>query len=274
MSCHWTTPQWRPYIVARVSGPERDRDPPPADVAATHLAATDVGPASRLHTWILLLQVCVRSCRGRPRDWDCCVPALRAQPRCSILALWRARTVRTSLRSRRPGRDAARARRRRAPAHEREPAAHRHERRERSTRPRLCLIDQVRAAHGLRPLKANRELQSVAVSQVDSDGQPGLLRRRSARRERRPAAHDRGDALRTARQEPVDRGEHRLGHRSAQRRPRRWSRPGCTRRPTAKSSSRANSAKLASAPPPPCRRCLGARRSPARPTRSSSLARG
>ncbi len=32
----------------------------------------------------------------------------------------------------------------------------------------LCLIDQVRTAHGLRPLKANRELQSVAVSQVKS----------------------------------------------------------------------------------------------------------
>ena len=32
----------------------------------------------------------------------------------------------------------------------------------------LCLIDQVRVAHGLRSLKANRELQSVAMSQVDS----------------------------------------------------------------------------------------------------------
>jgi len=32
----------------------------------------------------------------------------------------------------------------------------------------LCLLDQIRVAHGLRVLKANRELQSVAVSQVDS----------------------------------------------------------------------------------------------------------
>ena len=32
----------------------------------------------------------------------------------------------------------------------------------------LCLIDQVRIAHGLRPLKTNRELQAVAVSQVRS----------------------------------------------------------------------------------------------------------
>ncbi|MGO9247547.1 MAG: CAP domain-containing protein [Solirubrobacteraceae bacterium] len=32
----------------------------------------------------------------------------------------------------------------------------------------LCLIDQARAARGLTTLKANRELQSVAVSQVDT----------------------------------------------------------------------------------------------------------
>ena len=32
----------------------------------------------------------------------------------------------------------------------------------------LCLVDQVRAAGGLPALKANRELQSVAVSQVDT----------------------------------------------------------------------------------------------------------
>ncbi len=32
----------------------------------------------------------------------------------------------------------------------------------------LCLIDQVRIAHGLLPLKTNRELQAVAVSQVRS----------------------------------------------------------------------------------------------------------
>jgi uncharacterized protein YkwD len=30
----------------------------------------------------------------------------------------------------------------------------------------LCLIDQARVAHGLRPLQTNRELQGVAVSQV------------------------------------------------------------------------------------------------------------
>ncbi len=30
----------------------------------------------------------------------------------------------------------------------------------------LCLIDHARTAHGLRPLKTNRELQAVAVSQV------------------------------------------------------------------------------------------------------------
>jgi uncharacterized protein YkwD len=30
----------------------------------------------------------------------------------------------------------------------------------------LCLIDRTRIAHGLRPLKTNRELQAVAVSQV------------------------------------------------------------------------------------------------------------
>lgn len=30
----------------------------------------------------------------------------------------------------------------------------------------LCLVDEARVAHGLRPLKTNRELQAVAVSQV------------------------------------------------------------------------------------------------------------
>ncbi len=189
---------------------------------------------------------------------------LKARSRAARPRAWRARIVRP-VRSRRPSRDEARAcdaeRLRMG-----EPAAHQHGRRgDRRCHP----VSDRPGARRARPAPAEVQPRTAVRGRVPGreHGQPGLLRRRQPVGSD-PGGVDRGDELRTARQEPVHRGEHRLGHRTAGDARADGRRLAGSRRPIAKTSSRANSAKPASAQPPRRRRASPKAR-PAPPMRSS-----